>query len=199
MTGFVCKIQRISGSPDGAARRHTPCERRQTPMKNRIPFIAISETPDYQMPAVPSYGDSSRLVEGEFPWSGLRYETPRLGTPEPTDPCPRVGGKYRAVTGLDRQIGSIVGRDGAVWGVMDVDGRPVALTRVGVRWHAVPCDAVPPVAGDLIIHYGGISMVSVVHGQHEAGSWGVANNWENSLHVIRGEANHWMAVGDRRC
>jgi hypothetical protein len=137
-----------------------------------------------------------RLAEAELQRkAGTPFEIPTECKSERVEMAPRVGGKYHAPTGIDVEITKVIGRDGALWFVVDVNGRPAAVKRYGMKWHSLPRDPLSPVPGDLIIHHGAITMVTAVHGEAEAGGWGVTNNLGNALHVLHGEANHWMSLG----
>jgi hypothetical protein len=141
---------------------------------------------------------SKDRIEWRNPLRKLQPRSRAAGGSELFEPVPVVGGTYLGPAGDEFEIARVVGRDGSRWFAIDVDGFAVALKRVGTKWHALVHDHVTPAAGDLILHHGGISMVTAVLGEAVEGGWSVSNNLGNSLHVIHGEANHWMSLGTRR-
>lgn len=108
---------------------------------------------------------------------------------------PRTGGTFRAVGGLPVEIARVVGRDRSLWFVLDAAGRPFALRRVDLAWHAVPANPTGPVPGDVIVHASAESTIAEIVGKAEVGGWVVVNNAGVSLHVLRSEAGRWMSLG----
>lgn len=108
---------------------------------------------------------------------------------------PRAGGSFRAVGGLPTEIARVVGRDGSLWFVLDAAGRPFALRRVDLAWHATPVNPTAPASGDVIVHSSAESSVAEVIGKAEVGGWVVKNNAGVSLHVLRSDTGRWMSLG----
>jgi hypothetical protein len=113
--------------------------------------------------------------------------------------APREGGKYHSIRGDDVQIARVIGTDGSLWFVVDVNGRPVALKLFDLKWHALPRHNAPPRVGDLVIHEDGESAISEVYGEAEVGGWCVSSDRGVRLHVVRASPNagasRWMSFG----
>jgi hypothetical protein len=96
---------------------------------------------------------------------------------------------------MEVEIARVVGRDGALWIIVDVMERPVVLRRLDLTWRALPRDRTSPVEGDVILHDGAQTVVTEVLGEAEIGGWAVRDTGASPLHVIRGEASHWISLG----
>jgi hypothetical protein len=125
----------------------------------------------------------------------MPFEPPSIVRTERISLVPRVGGTYHALVGGDVEIARVIGRDGLLWIVIDVNEKPVVLRRIELRWHALPRDPTEPLPGQPILHNGVQSIVKHVLGEAEVGGWAVVNDQDVTLHVIRGEANHWVSLG----
>jgi hypothetical protein len=128
--------------------------------------------------------------------TNMPFETTTPVRTERLSLAPRAGGKYHAITGVDVEIAKVVGRDGALWIVIDVNDRPVVLKRIDFNWHALPRDPTSPQPNDVIVHHGAESVVREILGEAEVGGWGVTSSEGIAVHVIRGDAHRWFSLGE---
>jgi hypothetical protein len=137
-----------------------------------------------------------RLAEAELQSkSNMPFEVPTLCKTERLELAPRIGGRYHAIAGDEVGIAEVVARHGALWFIVDVNQRPVALKRIDMRWHALPRDHVSPCRGDKIVHNGTESSVVQVLGEAELGGWVVLNEGERPIHILRSEGRVWVSLG----
>lgn len=165
------------------------------------PFANATETrsappePPAPTTGAPRPADWRRAEEELQRKSNMPFEAPSVCKTERLELAPRVGGRYHAIAGDDVEIAEVVLRHGPLWFIFDVNGRPVALKRINMRWHALPRDQIPPLAGDKIVHTGTQSTVVQVLGEAELGGWVVVNEGERPIHVLRSEGRVWVSLG----
>jgi hypothetical protein len=127
--------------------------------------------------------------------TNIPFEPPSAPRADRLSLVPRPRGKYHSLAGFDVEIARVVARDGALWVIVDVKGRPVVLKRVDLTWRALPRDRTAPAVGDVILHDGTQGIVAEILGEAEVGGWAVSDTRGLPLHVVRGEARHWISLG----
>jgi hypothetical protein len=108
---------------------------------------------------------------------------------------PAVGDMFRSYTGGMVQIAEVVARDDTTCFVFAPAGRPYALRRIGLTWHALPPSAAVPATGDTLIRREVSLTVAVVLGEAEIGGWAVSDSAGTVHHVLYSQANRWVSLG----
>jgi hypothetical protein len=108
---------------------------------------------------------------------------------------PQPGSTFHGLGGTEVEIARVAGKYEGIWCVVDRQGRPARVRRLGLRWTALPPDVAQPECGNVILHESGRTVIKEVLRHVDGCSWSVTNFNDERHHVLHADGEYWFSIG----